>query len=246
MRSISTATAGATWSNSVPDLVASTANNLKKDGWVRGQTWGYEVTVPQGFNYLHADRSRMMTMREWERAGIRRAGGKAFPRADDRAYLLVPAGAQGPGFLMLQNFRVIMKYNPAEAYALAIGHLGRPAARRRAFRAAVAAPRAGADAGERYELQQLLARHGYDVGEPDGRLGGQDPRRASPVPGRRRRCSGRLRLGGDSGAVARQIARDFAVVLGVIGTAGHLQVDIFVVLLADSGGRLLWRGPAVA
>src|SRR5262249_32227153 len=109
--------------DSVPDVVASTANNLKKDGWVTGQTWGYEIVVPNGFNYLLADRSRVMSVREWERLGIRRAGGKAFPRADDRAYLLVPAGAQGPGFLMLQNFRVIMKYNPAEAYALAIGHL---------------------------------------------------------------------------------------------------------------------------
>src|SRR5262249_22608085 len=109
--------------DSIPDLIASTANNLEKDGWVTGQTWGYEVVVPNGFNYLLADRSRVMSVREWERLGIRRAGGKAFPRADDRAYLLVPAGAQGPGFLMLQNFRVIMKYNPAEAYALAIGHL---------------------------------------------------------------------------------------------------------------------------
>ena len=46
-----------------------------------------------------------------------------FPRPGDKAYLVVPAGARGPGFLMLQNFRAIMKYNPAEAYALAIGHL---------------------------------------------------------------------------------------------------------------------------
>ena len=47
-------------------------------------------------------------------------------RSRDRtisAFLLVPAGVQGPGFLMLANFSVIMKYNPAEAYALAIGHL---------------------------------------------------------------------------------------------------------------------------
>src|SRR5262245_14924349 len=29
--------------DSVPDLIASTANNLKKDGWITGQTWGYEV-----------------------------------------------------------------------------------------------------------------------------------------------------------------------------------------------------------
>ncbi len=157
--------------DSVPDLIASTANNLKKDGWVSTQTWGYEVVVPQGFNFLLADRSRQMTMREWERAGVHRAGGKTFPRADDRAFLLVPAGAQGPGFLMLQNFRVIMKYNPAEAYALAIGHL---ADRLRGSEPSVQPwPRHERvlTRAERYELQQLLARRGYDVGEPDGRLG---------------------------------------------------------------------------
>ena len=64
-----------------------------------------------------------MTIADWQKLGIARAGGKPFPRASDRAYLLVPAGVRGPAFLMLQNFRVIMKYNPAEAYALAIGHL---------------------------------------------------------------------------------------------------------------------------
>ena len=132
--------------DSVPDLIASTANNLKKDGWVAGQTWGYEVVLPQGFDFLLADRSRMMTMREWERAGIRRAGGKAFPRPDDKAYLLVPAGAQGPGFLMLQNFRAIMKYNPAEAYALAIGHLADRLRGGEPFVQAVAAARARAHA----------------------------------------------------------------------------------------------------
>jgi membrane-bound lytic murein transglycosylase B len=157
--------------DSIPDIIASTANNLKKDGWVTGQTWGYEVMVPPGFNYLNADRSRVLTLRDWERAGVRRVGGKMFPRGDDKAYLLAPAGAQGPGFLMLQNFGVIMKYNPAEAYALAIGHLadrlrgGEPILQSwpRHERVLTLA--------ERYELQQLLARRGYDVGEPDGRLG---------------------------------------------------------------------------
>ena len=41
--------------DSVPDIIASTANNLKKDGWVTGQTWGYEVVVPANFNF-HARR----------------------------------------------------------------------------------------------------------------------------------------------------------------------------------------------
>src|SRR5215475_10031044 len=76
--------------DSVPDLIASTANNLKKDGWVTGQSWGYEVVVPPDFNYLWADRSRQLTLHEWERLGVRRANGKPFPRPTDRAYLLAP------------------------------------------------------------------------------------------------------------------------------------------------------------
>jgi membrane-bound lytic murein transglycosylase B len=159
--------------DSVPDVIASTANNLKKDGWVSGQTWGYEVVVPKGFDFLLADRSRTMSLAEWERLGIRRAGGKAFPRGQDRAYLLVPAGAQGPGFLMLQNFRVIMKYNPAEAYALAIGHLADRLRGGEPFVQAWPRHERVLTRAERYELQQLLAQRGYDVGEPDGRLGGK-------------------------------------------------------------------------
>jgi lytic murein transglycosylase len=156
---------------SVPDIVASTANHLVKAGWVSGSTWGYEVALPQGFNYLLADPLRRLTLHEWERLGVRRIAGAAFPRPGDRAYLWVPAGARGPGFLMLDNFRVIMKYNPAEAYALAIGHLsdrlrgGGPIAQEwpRDERVLTRA--------ERLELQQRLAGRGFDIGEPNGRLG---------------------------------------------------------------------------
>jgi lytic murein transglycosylase len=157
--------------DSIPDMIASTANNLKVDGWVSGQTWGYEVVLPKSFNFLLAEHVRALTMAEWERNGVRRIGGKAFPRAADRAYLLTPAGAHGPAFLMLPNFRVILKYNPAEAYALAIGHL---ADRLRGGEPIVQPwPRQERmlSRAENLELQELLLRRGYDVGEPDGRVG---------------------------------------------------------------------------
>jgi membrane-bound lytic murein transglycosylase B len=157
--------------DSIPDVIASTANNLKLDGWVSGQSWGYEVVLPANFDYLLADRSRQMPLRQWQNLGLRRAAGGSFPQPDDRAYLLLPAGARGPAFLMQQNFNVIMKYNPAEAYALAIGHL--------ADRLRGAAPLVQAwprdervlTLDERYEMQQRLAQHGFDIGEPDGLLG---------------------------------------------------------------------------
>ncbi len=157
--------------DSIPDVIASTANNLKTDGWIPGQRWGYEIVLPKDFDYLLADRSKQMSLRQWEALGIRRAGGGSFRELDARAYLLMPAGARGPAFLMLQNFRVIMKYNPAEAYALAIGHLADRFRGGGPFVQPWPRDERVLTLDERYEMQQLLARRGFDTGEPDGLLG---------------------------------------------------------------------------
>jgi hypothetical protein len=157
----------------VPDVVASTANNLKRGGWIDGQTWGYEVVMPATFNFMLAGKARVMSIAEWQRLGIVRPGGKPFPRPDDRAFLLVPAGVQGPGFLMLHNFRVIMRYNPAEAYALAIGHLADRLRGGPPFSQDWPRYERALSRDERLELQQLLIRHGFDAGEPDGHVGAQ-------------------------------------------------------------------------
>jgi lytic murein transglycosylase len=157
--------------DSVADVMASTANNLKMDGWVTGETWGYEVVLPQGFDYLTADRAKQFTLAQWEGLGIRRAGGGSFAHPEARAFLLLPGGARGPAFLMLQNFRVIMKYNPAEAYALAIGHLADRLRGGGPFVQPWPRDERVLTIDERYEMQQLLARHGFDIGEPDGLLG---------------------------------------------------------------------------
>jgi membrane-bound lytic murein transglycosylase B len=155
------------------DLIASTANNLKKDGWQNGQSWGYEVVVPKDFNYMLADRAKVMTFAQWERLGLKRANGQPFPATSDKAYLLAPAGAEGPGFLMLQNFRVIMKYNPAEAYALAIGHFADRLRGGAPFVQAWPRQERELSRAERLELQQLLAQRGFYRSTPDGQLGGE-------------------------------------------------------------------------
>jgi lytic murein transglycosylase len=155
------------------DLIASTANNLKKDGWQTGQPWGYEVVVPQGFNFMLADRARAMTIAQWEHLGIKRAGGQPFPHPMDKGYLLAPAGAEGPSFLMMQNFRVIMKYNPAEAYALAISHFADRLRGGRPFVQPWPRQERELTRAERLELQQLLAARGFYRGTPDGQFGGE-------------------------------------------------------------------------
>ncbi|MDP3693296.1 lytic murein transglycosylase [Bradyrhizobium sp.] len=154
------------------DLIASTANNLKKSGWQPGQTWGFEVVIPKNFNYMLADRGKAMTIAQWENLGLARAGGKRFPNPAEKAYLLAPAGAEGPGFLMLQNFRVIMRYNPAEAYALAIGHFADRLRGGAPFVQPWPRQERTLSRAERLELQQLLARRGFYRGTPDGQFGG--------------------------------------------------------------------------
>ena len=76
---------------------------------------------------------------------------------EERAFLLVPAGVQGPGFLMLANFRAIMRYNPAEAYALAIGHLADRLRGGQPFAQTWPRYERVLSRNERLEMQQLLA-----------------------------------------------------------------------------------------
>ena len=157
--------------DSVPDLLASTANNLKEDGWQGGSRWGYEIVLPPNFDYLALDHPPQQTIGKWSALGIKRADGKPFSRLSERGDVLLPAGARGPAFLTLQNFRVIMKYNPAEAYALAIGHLADRLAGGGPFLQNWPRDERALTIAERYELQQLLTRRGFDIGTPDGLLG---------------------------------------------------------------------------
>ena len=185
------------------DLIASTANNLKKDGWVAERDLGLRGRRSEGLQ-LSAGGSLASSSRSPNGSahGIKRAGGKPFPHPHEKAYLLVPAGNQGPGFLMLHNFRVIMKYNPAEAYALAIGHLADRLRGGEPFVQPWPRHEPVLSRAERRELQELLNRKGFDTGEPNGRLGRQGARRGARLPGLGRAGSGRLCLGHDPGPAA--------------------------------------------
>ena len=111
-------------------------------------------------------------MQEWKGLGITPANGAALTEAegDARAFLLMPAGRLGPGFLVSENFYVLKAYNESDLYALYIGHL---AARMRGEGAFVGSWRlSGAlKRGEIRGLQERLRAQGYDVGRVDGLVG---------------------------------------------------------------------------
>jgi membrane-bound lytic murein transglycosylase B len=156
----------------IPDALASTANYLKVHGWRAGETWGYEVVLPPGFNAAAARAVKGATMAHWQGLGIRRANGQGFPRAGDTARLITPGGPTGPAFLVLPNFRVIKRYNNSDNYALVVGHLADRIRGGGPFVTPWPADQL-LSLQERQEIQSRLARRGYPMGKIDGKFGPQ-------------------------------------------------------------------------
>ncbi|MDR1853317.1 MAG: lytic murein transglycosylase, partial [Azoarcus sp.] len=162
--------------DSAPDALASTANFLDKGGWRSGETWGFEVVLPAGFDASVAGRKNKQPMATWVARGVKRADGRALEADGPARALLLPAGREGPAFLVGKNFDVIYGYNAAESYALAIAHLSDRLRGGGGFRTPWPTDDAGTSRAERRELQQLLIARGHDIGEPDGMIGAKTRR----------------------------------------------------------------------
>jgi membrane-bound lytic murein transglycosylase B len=158
------------WTSEI-DALASTANYLAKMGWRHGQTWGYEVELPAGFDWRHADSGKSLPLDQWRKMGVHRVANRSFPASNEAARLYAPAGAGGPAFLLLHNFRVIKRYNNADAYALGVGHLSDRLRGGGEFVSGWQRDVRPLASAERAELQSLLARQGYYSGAVDGKIG---------------------------------------------------------------------------
>lgn len=166
--------------DSVPDALGSTANYLDRSGWQSGLTWGFEVKLPPGFNAGLAGRMRKKPFSAWASLGVRRIGGGGLP-AEGMAGLILPAGPQGPAFLVTRNFDAIYAYNAAESYALAIAHLSDRLRGGGPFATPWPTDDRGLSRAERRELQALLLKRGYDIGTPDGAIGSKTRRAIADV-----------------------------------------------------------------
>ncbi|MGI9412667.1 MAG: lytic murein transglycosylase [Hyphomicrobiales bacterium] len=155
--------------HSVPDALASAANFIRKAGWRPGQSWGYEVRVPKGYKG-QSGRKRRASMATWSKRGIKRLNGKKLS-GKRKAALILPAGPKGPGFLVFRNFNALYSYNAAVAYALAISHLSERLKGGGPFRKPWPTNDPGLSRAQRLDLQKLLIKNGYDIGEADGRIG---------------------------------------------------------------------------
>jgi membrane-bound lytic murein transglycosylase B len=158
------------WGN-IPDALASTASYLKVHGWRAGEAWGYEVALPKGFDPQRVSESTVKPVGEWQKFGLVRVNGEAFPRASDKASLFAPAGAAGPSFLVLTNFRAILHYNTATSYALAVGHLSDRLRGGGPLVHPWPTDENHLALDQRIELQQLLLARGLLTGDADGVIG---------------------------------------------------------------------------
>ena len=154
--------------DSAPDALGSTANFLRKGNWVTGLPWGFEVRVPAGVT--PGGRKAKKPLSAWAAAGVTRADGRPLS-GNYPAGLIMPAGRNGPGFLVTRNFDVIYTYNGAESYGLAISLLSDRLRGGAGVQGDWPTDDPGLTRAERRELMTLLARRGYDIGEPDGRVG---------------------------------------------------------------------------
>ena len=153
------------------DALASTATLFAPEGWQTGKPWAYEVKVPPGFDFSEADLDNQKPLSDWAAMGIQTALGAALPAGDDPASLYLPAGARGPAFMLFTNFRVIMKYNNAASYALAVGMLADRMNGARPFVASWPRDERALSRAERTQFQNDLKALGYDAGDADGLLG---------------------------------------------------------------------------
>ncbi|MBU2358822.1 MAG: lytic murein transglycosylase [Alphaproteobacteria bacterium] len=111
---------------SAPDTIASIGTYLARHGWVKGRDWGFEVTVPSTVSCALEGPDQARRIADWAALGVARVGGKAFPAAELRqpGSLLMPAGRNGPAFIVTPNFYVLKDYNTSDLYALFVGHVG--------------------------------------------------------------------------------------------------------------------------
>jgi len=158
------------WTSEV-DALASAANYLARLGWQRGERWGREVRLPEGFPYMETGLAHSAPLSDWRALGVSRSDGTTLPSADMQASIIVPMGHRGPAFMVYANFEVIMAWNRSQSYAIAVGHLADRISGGGRLEAPLPKVESAPSRSQIRALQNGLIGAGFDPGEPDGMLG---------------------------------------------------------------------------
>ena len=154
------------------DALASSAYYLKRMGWKRGLVWGFEVRVPDNFDFSEAKLKQPKPIKYWRDLGVMGLSHNLDDELGDVS-IFAPAGLRGPVFLVTKNFRTILRYNTAPAYALAVAHLSERFSGAAPFSRDWPMADRPLKPSEISDLQRELRKAGYDTGDIDGVLGRQ-------------------------------------------------------------------------
>lgn len=152
------------------DIIASSANFIRSLGWKAGEPWLQEVRVPANMAWDQADLAIKLPRSKWAEMGVTTLDGKKIPADAMPASLLLMMGRNGPAFLAYPNFDVYLKWNQSLNYGVTAAYLATRIAGAPAMHRGTALV-ASLDGPQIVEMQQLLAKKGYKIGEPDGKLG---------------------------------------------------------------------------
>jgi len=153
---------------SVPDVLATAGNFLKRLGWQAGQPWLQEVRIPSDLPWAEAGLYAKLPVSQWVGWGVKARSG-SLPSGNLPASLILPMGRNGPAFLAYPNFHIYLEWNQSLVYATTAAYL--------ATRLDGAPPvdmgsgTNGLSAAQMKQLQQALLDRGYKVGKVDGILG---------------------------------------------------------------------------
>ena len=157
--------------HSLADALATSARFLRDLGYQPGVDWGMEVVVPEGFGYLLATRTQMRPVSFFAERGITRVAGRQFADPNLSVFLYVPAGRDGPKFLMTQNYLVLKGYNFSDSYAMSVAHMTDRLKGGGGFVDDWPRDTAFPNLAQRKAIQDALIRLGLYQGAVDGRLG---------------------------------------------------------------------------
>lgn len=152
------------------DTIASIGRYLARHGWVAGRDWGFEVRLPDNVSCTLEGPDQGRPIRDWEALGITRVSGRPFPENElaGEGYLLLPAGRNGPAFVVTPNFYVLKRYNFSDLYALFVGHVGDRIAYGMGGFTAAWGPVGSMYRSDIAAMQRGLEAMGHDVGGADG------------------------------------------------------------------------------
>lgn len=156
------------------DIFASVANyNLKRGQWTKDYNYALtEVKLPSDFPYEVAGFSKSRPIADWIKMGVERMDGKPLGKEiKGEAVIYMPAGCDGPAFLLNGNFHAIMRYNNLIEYGFAVSVLAEKIRGDFAIRKEWPDSDVALTKHERQNLQRLLTRLGHGDLVMDGVLG---------------------------------------------------------------------------